>query len=261
MGETLPIYRVAAGHAPAVRRAGDRRARRGRRVGDRALPDPALQVVDPLGVPGQPVDAVAVPRRPDGVDERAGRRRDRGARQRLGRGGQPQRRAGGARDRHPPDARGHRVRLPRPGAGGERAEVRGDRPPRRHPQLADPDPGQADASDRRLRPAVVRVQLPRPDRQPARRGHGRPPPRSRRRWSTDDARHGPDGHGHEPRQVHRLPHLLGHLQAGVDQPQRRRVRVVQQRRDPPRAGLPAALPGPGAVEGRLGAQPARPAHV
>jgi Fe-S-cluster-containing dehydrogenase component len=40
--------------------------------------------------------------------------------------------------------------------------------------------------------------------------------------------------------------------AGVDQPQRRRVRVVQQRREPARAGLPAALPGPGAVEGRLG---------
>ena len=68
-------------------------------------------------------------------------------------------------------------------------------------------------------------------------------------------------HGHEPRQVHRLPHLLGDLQAGVDQPQRRRVRLVQQRRDPPGAGLPAALPGPGAVEGRLGAQPARPAHA
>ena len=42
-------------------------------------------------------------------------------------------------------------------------------------------------------------------------------------------------HGDEPRQVHRLPHLLGHLQAGVDQPVRRRVRVVQQRRDPARA--------------------------
>ena len=69
-----------------------------------------------------------------------------------------------AGDRHPPDAGGHRVRLPRAGAGGERAEVRGDRAPRRHPQLADPDPGQADPPDRRLRPAVVRVQLPRSDR-------------------------------------------------------------------------------------------------
>jgi nitrate reductase beta subunit len=38
--------------------------------------------------------------------------------------------------------------------------------------------------------------------------------------------------------VHRLPHLLGHLQAGVDEPQRRRVRLVQQRRDAPGQGYP-----------------------
>ena len=66
---------------------------------------------------------------------------------------------------------------------------------------------------------------------------------------------GPDGHGDEPRQVHRLPHLLGDLQAGVDQPGRHRVRLVQQRRDPARAGLPAPLRGPGEVAGRLDAQP------
>ena len=47
--------------------------------------------------------------------------------------------------------------------------------------------------------------------------------------------HGPDGHGDEPGQVHRLPHLFGDLQAGVDQPLRHRVRVVQQRGDPARA--------------------------
>ena len=147
----------------------------------------------------------------------------------------------------------------------ERAEVRDAPAAWRHPQLADPDAGQADPSDRRLRAAVVRVQLPRPDRQPARRGHGDPPPRARR-WSTD-AGHGPDGHGHEPRQVHRLPHLLGHLQAGVDQPGGRRVRLVQQRRDPPRPGLSAPLRGPGAVaggwvrnrRGRLALQGGRPA--
>ena len=34
--------------------------------------------------------------------------------------------------------------------------------------------------DRRLRPAVLRLQLPRPDRQPARRGHRHPPPLARR---------------------------------------------------------------------------------
>ena len=37
-----------------------------------------------------------------------------------------------------------------------------------------------------------------------------------------------------------------------------RVRLVQQRRDPTRAGLPAPPRGPGAVEGRLGARQARP---
>ena len=73
--------------------------------------------------------------------------------------------------------------------------------------------------------------------------------------------HGPDGDGDEPRQVHRVPHLLGHLQAGVDQPRRHGVRLVQQRRDPARPGLPAHLRGPGEVEGRLGAEPARPAQA
>ena len=99
----------------------------------------------------------------------------------------------------------------------------------------------------------LRLQLPRAHRQPARRGHRDPPPRPG--GGVLNAGHGPDGHGDEPRQVHRVPHLLGHLQAGVDQPRRRRVRVVQQRRDPPRPGLSAHLPGPGALAGRLGAQP------
>ena len=49
---------------------------------------------------------------------------------------------------------------------------------------------------------------------------------------------GADGDGDEPRQVHRLPHLHGHLQAGVDQPARHRVRLVQQRRDQARRGYP-----------------------
>ena len=49
-------------------------------------------------------------------------------------------------------------------------------PARRHPQLADPAAHQAHPPHRRVRAAVVRVQLPRPDRQPARRGHHDPPP-------------------------------------------------------------------------------------
>ena len=48
------------------------------------------------------------------------------------------------------------------------------------------------------------------------------------------------GDGDEPRQVHRLPHLLGHLQAGVDQPAGRRVHVVQRRRDQAGRRLPAS---------------------
>ena len=46
---------------------------------------------------------------------------------------------------------------------------------RRHPQLADPAAGQAQPPHRRLRAAVLRLQLPRPHRQPARRGHRHPP--------------------------------------------------------------------------------------
>ncbi len=56
-------------------------------------------------------------------------------------------------------------------------------------------------------------------------------------------------------------HLLGHLQAGVDQSERCGVRVVQQRRDPPRAGLSAPLRRPGAVARWLGPQPPRQARV
>src|SRR5665213_3867518 len=81
-----------------------------------------------------------------------------------------------------------------------------------------------------------------------------------RRWSTD-AGDGATGDGDEPRQVHRLPHLLGDVQAGLDQPHRRRVRVVQQCRDPTGTRLPAHLPGPGTLAGWLDAEPSRPAHV
>ncbi len=58
--------------------------------------------------------------------------------------------------------------------------------------------------------------------------------------------------------MHRMPHVLGHVQAGVDQPHRRRVRLVQQRRDAPRRGLPPHVRGPGEVGRRLGAHQARP---
>ena len=69
---------AAAEHGGAVRRARPRqRLRRLGRSGrgtDGAVPDPAQQVVDPLGVPGQPLHALALARRPEHLDERPGRR-------------------------------------------------------------------------------------------------------------------------------------------------------------------------------------------
>ena len=89
-GEGLPAYRPplnlgAARWAPQ----GDRR--RGRR-GHAPLPDAALEVVDPLRVPGQPAHADPVPGRARDLAEPDDAARDRRGRQRLGRGLQPQRR-------------------------------------------------------------------------------------------------------------------------------------------------------------------------
>ena len=88
-------------------------------------------------------------------------------RQRLDRGGQPQRRRGRPRDRLPPDARGHGLHVPRAGRliDVPLAETYGKRGGI-HNSLTrlflKPTP-----PDRRLRAAVVRLQLPRPHRQPA----------------------------------------------------------------------------------------------
>src|ERR1017187_8880463 len=80
----------------------------------------------------------------------------------------------------PQDGRQGRHRLDRggqPQRRGRRPGDRGDqRQARRHPQFADPAADQADAPDRRLLPALLHLQLPRPDRQPARRGHHDAPP-------------------------------------------------------------------------------------
>src|SRR5690606_39176780 len=82
----------------------------------------------------------------------------------------------GPRDRVPPDAGGDGVHVPRAGPADRRPALGDLRPPRRHPQLPHPAADQAEPPHRRLRAAVVRVQLPRPHRQPARRGHRDPPP-------------------------------------------------------------------------------------
>ena len=175
-GEALPAYRPPLDYA---RHFGDAGAGRGRPPGDHgALPDPAFEVVDPLRVPGQPAHAAAVPRRAGDLDEPAPTRRGSGSPTTTGSRrttatawspagpwsptGCPQ----GtvfmyhAKDRH----------LMTPEVGDLRLA-------RRRRQLADPAGDQADAHDRRLRPAVLRVQLLRAHRQPARRDHRDPPPR------------------------------------------------------------------------------------
>ena len=67
------------------------------------------------------------------------------------------------------------------------------------------------------------------------------------------------GDGDEPRQVHRLPHLLGHLQAGLDQPPGTEYMWFNNVETKPGLGYPRALGGPGAVARRLGARPQGPA--
>ena len=103
LGEALPIYRPPL---DMHRLFGEPQLGPGRRqAGHGPLPDPALEVVDPLRVPGQPVHAVAVPRRPDGLDEpgrtpaRSGSHDNDWVECR-----QRQRRPGRPGDRQPPDA-------------------------------------------------------------------------------------------------------------------------------------------------------------
>ena len=172
LGEQMPVFRPPLDMNALY--GEPRLGRDGRAGADAAVPDPAQQVVDPLGVPGQPVHALAVPRGPAHLDERPGRREDRRPGQRLDRGRQPQRRRGGPGDRLAPDARGHRLHAPRPGPADRRPAGRDLRQARWHPQLADAALPQTQPSDRRIRAAVVRLQLPGPDGQPTRRGHRDP---------------------------------------------------------------------------------------
>src|SRR6478672_3908370 len=132
-------------------------------------------MVHPLGVPGQPVHAVPVPGWADDVDEPARRHQDRRQGQRMGGGGQPERRDGAAADHLPPHARRHRVRAPRPGTHHRRPAVGNQRKPRWHPQLLDPVAGQAQSPGRRVRADVLRVQLSRTHREPTRRSDDGPP--------------------------------------------------------------------------------------
>ena len=216
---------------PPRRRAVLRRA--GPRRGARPLALAALEVVDPLRVPGQPAHArpSSAAARSPGSRSRTRRRsasRDNDWVEVFNRNGVIACRAVvshripkgvglmyHSQDRH--------VNVPKTRALGDA---------RRHRQLGHADLDQADAPRRRLRAALLRLQLLRPDRPAARRA-GRRPQAARR--SSTDARQGAGRDGDEPRQVHRLPHLLGHLQERLDEPARRRVHVVQRRRDEARA--------------------------
>ena len=136
LGEALPIYRPPL---DMHRLFGEPElGPDGVPAGRRPLSHPALEVVDPLRVPGQPVHAVAVPRRPHGVDEPA----DAAAIEVADNDWVECVNANGVLvgravvSHRMPAGRG--VRPPRAGAHHRRPEVRGDRPPRRHPQLASP---------------------------------------------------------------------------------------------------------------------------
>ncbi len=73
----------------------------------------------------------------------------RGRRQRLDRADQRQRRVRGPGGGDAQAARRHLLRAACPGADDRRPQVGGHRQARRHPQLGDPDPGEADPPDRR----------------------------------------------------------------------------------------------------------------
>ena len=127
------------------------------------------------------------------------------------------------------------------------------RRPRRHRQLADPDLDEADPHDRRLRAALLGLQLLRADRPPARRADHRPQaPHGGRVLMRVRAQVG---------MVMNLDKCIGCHTCSVTcknvwtNRRGRRVRLVQQRRDEARPRLPARLRGPGALERRLEARP------
>src|SRR5262249_36304076 len=121
--------------------------------------------------------ADALPRRADGLALARGRGADRRRRQRLGRGRQPQRRSRRPRRRQPQDPGGDRGRLPPPRPPRRRPDGGERQAPCRRPQQPDSDSPEADAHDRRLRTALLRLQLLRADRRTARRA--RHPPQAR----------------------------------------------------------------------------------
>ena len=165
--------------------------------------------------------------------------------------------------------------VPRAGEDRERAGLGDDRPARRHPQFGDPHGAQADPHDRRLRPAILRLQLlrhgriqPRRIRRRAQNVEGRLARHADRRstrtvcpsrpkWRPQNENPRPNRDGAQSRQVHRVSHLFGHLQERLDQPGRHGIRLVQQRRDQARHRLSEGLGKPEALERRLAPQEER----
>ena len=140
----------------------------------------APEVGHPLHLQRQPDDADAEPRRPG--DLAVGGRREDGRHrgQRLGGAVQHQRRDRGARGGQPARQPGHDDDVPRAGKDHQHAGLRDHGRARRHPQLGHAHRHQADAHDRRLRAAVLRLQLL--------RDHRHQPRRVRRRAEDEEGR-------------------------------------------------------------------------
>ena len=265
------LLRLSAADRHQDRQAGDRPQAERQRLGGAELHHAAPEMGHPLHLYRQSADADAVARRADRLDQRDRRQGRRDRRQRLDRGLQHQRRAGGARGGLPARQAGHVHDVSCPGEDRERAGLRADRPARRHPQFGHPRRAQADAHDRRLRAAGLRLQLLRHGRLQPRRIRHRPQDVESRLaryadmqinpvrpvWRPQNENPRSNRHGAEPRQVHRVSHLQRHLQERVDQPRRHGIRVVQQRRDQAGHRLSEGLGKPGALEGRLEAQAQR----
>ena len=255
-GEALPTYRPPLDY---VRHFGEQGLREERPAGDHgALPDPALEVVDPLRVPGQPAHAAAVPRRPGDLDEPCRRRQDRRGRQRLDRGATTATAWSSA-------GRWSRHRMPEGTVFMYHAKDRHLMTPKSEVSGWH---GGGDNSLTRLvikpthmiggyAPAVLRVQLLRAHRQPARRDHRHPPPRPGGRVLMRVMA--------QMSMVMNLDKCIGcHTctvtckQVWTNRPGHR-VRVLQQRGDQAGRRLSEAVRGPGAVARRLDARQARPA--
>ncbi len=221
-----------------------------RREGDRAqLHHPAPEMGHPLHLHRQPHHAHPFAGWADRVAVGDGRQEGRHRRQRLDRAVQPERGDRRARGGEPARAGRHVHDVPCAGEDRERAGLADHRPARRHPQFGDAHGAEAHAYGGRLRAAFLRLQLLRHGRlQPrrvswwcaswpsrvARPFHPVDPVAERQRHEDPRA----DRDGAQPRQVHRLPHLLRHLQAGVDLAPGHGIRLVQQCRDQARHRYP-----------------------